>query len=367
MFSKKRIKYCTFEEFEEALKFAQKFYDIIEGPRPREAYYFNAYIEVKRTVVELTYKRGKQVCTYHFRLDGQDDIRQTNGMEAYKILKQYCPELPDLSQDEFYGYTNTPDFGAKYGWRNEIANCTATLGFNEKNVNTRHDDCYGYDLNSAWNYAMLQPMPDTSEHPEMFKTVEKGEIGFNYDDNGNFRLVEEGRLGIFVFKEIESPFKRFVQVWYDRKKNAKDKREKMKAKNVLTYSIGYLQRKNPFIRAAIICRANKYINSLIDENTLYWNTDSIISTVKRPDIECNIGKEIGQWKLEHSGSFAYTGYSYQWNGDIPCVRGIPKKWFETQYPNGFDILKDKLPNFGNVYYIDKDDNYSIKRCNYEEI
>mgnify|MGYP003288864496 CR=1 FL=1 len=41
----------------------------------------------------------------------------------------------------------------------------------------------------------------------------------------------------------------------------------------------YLQKTNPFWRSIIIHRCNRYVQSLIDENTIYSNTDCIVSAV----------------------------------------------------------------------------------------
>lgn len=365
MFTRKTIEFCEHKEFKEALDYARRYLTIVEGERPsRNAPRYNAYIEIKRTNVSLTYKRGSKVKTYTFRLDGQENIKHITGMEAYRILKSYYPELPDLQKEKEYGYHETPNEPVKYHWDNKIASCSAILGFNEEKSGKRYENCYGYDLNSAFNFAMLKPMPDTSVKAKEWSKVKKNEIGFTYDDNGDFKTVFEGHYAQYVFPLMESPFKRFVEVWYNNKKNAKTKEEKQKAKNVLVYAVGYLQKHNPFLRAAIINYSNDYIKSFIDENTLYWNTDSIISTVRRPDIECNLGNEIGQWKIEHIGTFAYNGNNYQWNNSIPTVRGVPKSWFKKMFPDGFDVLRDEIPFEGNAYYIDKEDNYKLKECKY---
>ena len=85
----------------------------------------------------------------------------------------------------------------------------------------------------------------------------------------------------------------------------------------------------------------------MDEDTLLCSTDSLVSKRKRDDLE--IGTEIGQFKLEHEGDFCYDGMNYQWNLEIPTYRGIPKSWFKK----GWDIAKDKVPKFGNLYSFDK--------------
>ena len=102
-----------------------------------------------------------------------------------------------------------------------------------------------------------------------------------------------------------------------------------------------MQKTNPFIRAKIIYEANKMISDLIDENTLYCNTDSIVSLTERKDIK--LGNNIGQFKIEHQGDFAYIGFNYQWNRDVPSYRSIQKSAFKE----GYDMLKDPLPARGS--------------------
>ena len=152
---------------------------------------------------------------------------------------------------------------------------------------------------------------------------------------------------------IESPFKHFVEQYYAKRKKAKGI-EKEKIKQILNYAVGYIRRKNPFIHSCILSRSRYYIESLIDENTLYSNTDSIVSKERRLDLEKLIGTEIGQFKVEHKGSFAYTGSGYQWNYESPSIRGRSKEWFKNAYPNGFDILKDEIPFMANKYEYNKE-------------
>ena len=359
---KKYINYkfvgCDEKQFKNVLKYLTDPTKILtltkietKSPMDQNSCWFNAYYKVDKTKVHIWCKRkdlGKDSGYYHyiFRLDGDETII-TNGKVAYATLKKYAPNIPDLTTDPFYGYKQLDD--GNYVWSDSISLCSAVIGFNEKLTNNRYHDCYGYDINSAFTFAMLNDMPDTSKHPREFDYVKDGEIGFDYDDDGNFTCLTKGHYARFIYPLMPTPFKRFADVWYNKKKNAKTPEDKQKAKNILTHSVGYLQRKNPFLRAAIIYYSNQYIQSFIDENTLYWNTDSIVSKTRREDIEKNIGTELGQWKLEHTGDFAYKGLNYQWNKDVPPIRGIPKKWFAQ----GFDILKDEVPSQGNIYELDE--------------
>ena len=48
----------------------------------------------------------------------------------------------------------------------------------------------------------------------------------------------------------------------------------------------------------------------MDENTLFSNTDSIVSLVPRSDLK--ISDNIGDFKIEHQGDFIYLdAYHYQ--------------------------------------------------------
>lgn len=216
----------------------------------------------------------------------------------------------------------------------------------------------GYDMNSAYSFAMLQDMPDTRclisvnglgcWNPGM---VGEGEIGFT----SKGELIEGGAFAVYRFKRMKSPFKHFIEYYYKMKKEAKKPSERERAKRVLNLAVGYFQRTNPFIRATVVSRANHMIESLMDENTIYCNTDSIVSLKRRPELE--IGDGIGQWKVEHKGIFKYVGMNYQWNKEVPAYRGTPKEWF----PKGWDILKDELPVNGNLWEMDPDTFMLVRR------
>lgn len=340
--------FASKQEFEEALHTIRKTHRNVKYDKCKysDLTDFNAYLDINKTVVHLYFKSWEKPFSryeYIFRLDGST-AQAVSGLNAYRTLKKYWPELPNLTTDPYYGYFTNND---TYGWKYDPP-CSGIIGFNPKFENKRTPNCISYDINSAFAFAMLNKMPDTSKHPKEFSIVKENEIGFTEDINGNMTCKFKGQFCEYVFPLIDSPFKEFVNTWYNRKKNAKNDDEKAKAKAMLTHSVGYLQRINPFLRGAIIYYSNEYIKKFIDENTLYWNTDSIVSCVQRPDIESNLGTELGQWKITDTGDFALKNSNYQWNKDIPTIRGVPKKWFKD-----FDILKDKVPSQGNIYYIDE--------------
>lgn len=343
-----REKYISVKEMNQHLKYVFDYYRIeYRAKRADETFQRTAFLEDRMVQFRLSYKRGNFACTYICRKDSEEQSQQVNGGEAFRILSKYY---------------KVPKVDKKYCGRADEGGLSASplLWSNPKYEGKWHK-AWGYDLNSAYSAAMLQPIPDTSV-PLRVGTIKEGkEIGFeeviNPKNPNSTMLVPMFKgFSFYVFPLMESPFKRFVEKWYDKKCNAlPGSPEKAKAKGVLNFSVGQLQNVNPFIRACIIGRCNNLIESLIDpEYTLFCNTDSIVS-LKPLDIK--IGTGIGEWKLEHEGMVAYKGANYQWdNGDI-SYRHIPKSWF----PKGWDITKDKVPNQGNIYKFNVDRLERVKR------
>ena len=230
------------------------------------------------------------------------------------------------------------------------------IGYNKEYENQRIE-AFGYDINSAYASVVLDDeWIDTSKEP-VDKIIEAGEVGFDLD----FEIQREG-YAPFVFPIIPVPdgVKRYFLKHYKAKQEAgamykatKDEQwkvEKQKEKDMLNFPIGCLQNKNPWIRAWIVGKCNERIRALIDEDTLFWNTDSIVSKRKREDIEANMGDGLGQWKLEHHDEVAYIGNNYQWGHELPTYRGISKQWF----PENYDILRDGTPPNRNVFSWDSE-------------
>ena len=320
MYSKKRYVYLDKDAFNEKLKIAKEAYHLVyRAPEYKERLGLKAFLEDRMVQVVLTFREftasGYKAVSYVFFKDGRNETQKISGVDAYATLKKY---------------TNIDEKKSKIS-------ASPFLYKNEKYEGTRNK-AIGYALNSAYSWAMIQDMPDTTKMQKA-GIVKNDEIGFDLITG---ERILPGNKAPVIFKLMESPFKKFVAHWYNIKKNPKTPEEKKKAKNMLNFSVGYLQRKNPYLRAQIIGICNDYMRSLIDENTLYCNTDSLVSLVPRPDLE--LGNGLGQWKIEHQGQFAYRGFNYQWDKDV-SYRGIPKSWFKED----FDILVDELPICGNMY------------------
>ena len=348
-FYRKRTRYVDAEEMRMVLKKIKYMCLICYGPKPSNVPFSSeiAWIEDKMVNLQVTVNLDKP-CTYILRKDKSDNKQEIDPMTAYATLNRYY-KVPSFRKDEYVNdFLDYDETLSKYN-----VTSRGLLYCNQKYDKQRTSGCYGYDLNSSYPNAMLKKMPDTSKEYRTESPVGENEIGFLIrveDVNGETETTLEltfNGLADFVFPLMDSPFKRFVEVWYSKKKNAKTKEEKEKAKQMMNYAIGYLQKHNPFLRATILYYANLAITEHMDEDTLLCSTDSLISKRKRDDLD--IGKEIGQFKLEHEGDFYYDGMNYQWNLEIPTYRGVPKSWFKK----GWDMAKDELPKSGNVYRFDK--------------
>ena len=358
MYKRNREKIVSIEEMNKILAYVSKNYLLVEGEKAtsnfnRYACYINNQVNFK-----ITYKKGATVCTYTCRKDGDRKLQSIKGQDAFRIVKQYLGHNDkfDLRKSEKF------DIWKKLlGWDDKdkkfLASAKPFLYYDEKHENQRLR-AYSYDINSSYSNGMQQDMPDTSQEPRINDIIRNSnELGFYMRDNELICTEEIGKRCRFIFPKIKSPFLKFIDVWYKRKKTSlNDTVEKQKAKDVLNFSVGYYQKVNPFIRSRIISFANKIIIDSMDENTIYCNTDSIVSLTQRKDLE--FGDDIGQFKQEHNGKyFAYKEFEYQWDLKAPTYRGVAKKWF----PKGWDILKDNLPTQGNLV------EFNPKLCILEEV
>lgn len=326
------VEYVGLDKINELLKFARDFRAVLFEPPIGGLFKKDtAYIRdgVKMLELTLTFAGKRQI--FRFLKDGSGANEKVSGEEAFRCLSLYykVPRLEEFSNKMSPKYMSA----APFIWKNDA--------YEKKRVYA-----YEYDVNSAYGAAMLGEMPDTSA-PMRAGYVKKNEIGFIElpKKNGDGLTLVSTRSGYssFIFPAMESPFKAFVENWYKKKQNPETR---AKAKGVLNYSIGYLQRVNVFLRAAILTACNNHIRTLLNEDSIYSNTDSIVSLTPREDLI--IGDGVGEWKKDNEGPFAFVGFNYQWRDDPPAYRGVPKSWFRK----GWDILKDELPKTGNLYYLD---------------
>ena len=307
-------------------------------------------IELKDTKLEITtrYYDFGTPCTYIFDLNNEDIFKQS-GLDCFKEMsKAYkIPKADTYNYDRLERYLNKES--GKYA-------CTARpiLDYNKKYEKQALVDCYEYDLNSAYANTLLKQIPDLyhptiANWPDQVK-VNKNEIGFIIDDE--LSLVKPGYEADIKFPLMETPkkLKDFLIKWYNKKKTATGN-EKLEAKAMLNLPIGYCQRYNPFLRSYVVNSCNELIKGIIDDNTLFWNTDAIFSKVRRPELE--IGNEIGQFKEIKCDKLVYVGNIYQINDEDPTYRGISKSWFkafEKEYNRKYDLLIDYNKSISRINY-----------------
>lgn len=210
--------------------------------------------------------------------------------------------------------------------------------------------CYSYDINSAYAFACCKKLP--TKLIRMFDWVKDNEIGFNF--KGEPHLTGQYCHYIFKLEEIP-PLIKFANEIYQKKKNAKDKQERRKYKDILNIAIGCFAKKNKFIRNTIIFNSMNYVESLRDENSILTNIDSIVSLKERKDLP--IGDELGQFKLDHNNEdFYMTNVAYQWGKEKPKYAGMRLN------DKGNDLSKGILNIKNDLGYtiIDKGAYYEIK-------
>lgn len=276
----------------------------------------------------------------------------------YKTRLDYCNNGDDVTATgavalaSLSKYARNPELIHLHKKHEDVVSASNLLWYNEEHNGTETPNCIGYDRNSAYSWGMLQDMPDTTR-PLGYGDVEPGQVGFNYDAPIGKSMIFEG-FAMYRYPLMPSPFKRFVDNWYKKKKNAKTDMDKQHAKKILNLAVGNLQNCNCMLRMAIVEYSSKFMIDIINRHKdiiLSSNTDSIVATEPIPEIEAHIGREIGEWKIEHTGTFAYSGHKYQWNHSKFDVsyRGTPKKWIQRM--DSFNILEDSIPKSGNQYYM----------------
>lgn len=307
-------------------------------------------INLKDTKLEITtrYHDYGKPTTYIFDLN-EEDIFSVTGLDCFTQFSRALkiPKVETYDNPVIKKYLDREK--GKY-----VCSASPILSYNKKYEKQYLTDCYEYDINSAYSATLLRQIPDlynpvTANYPEMVK-VNKNEVGFMLDDQ--LTMVEPGKYADIKFKLIETPLslKNFINKWYNVKKTSTGL-EKLRAKAMLNLPIGYSQRYNPFLRAYVVHNCNKVIKSLIDDDTLFWNTDAIFTKKRRSDI--SLGNEIGEFKEIHCRELTYIGNTYQINGEDPTYRGISKAWFkafEKKYGRKYDLLKDHNKQIERINY-----------------
>lgn len=309
-------------------------------------------------VKDITFEEAKDIMKelkeFHINYTVEKDplmVRiKTNGyIYRLNLIGQKLKNTsPKAISREFKAKTHYNSIEGKYGYKYKVmkrSNKTRVIwdyqtacGYADANpyYARKWITCWSYDVNSAFSFAMLKPMPDTTKEPRYNDYVRPFEMGF-YKGGGATTAV--GDWADIIFPLTDSPFKNYVLEYYEKKEHATDKKLRQMWKDYLNIPTGCIQRHNIFLRNAIIYYSNEYIKKYIDKNTVYCNVDCIVSLVPRPDIP--IGNDIGYFKCEHANErFKYidTGM-YQWNDECH-YKGVPgdtitdiehiENWYQVQ-------------------------------------
>lgn len=313
-----------------------------------------AFVQESDVIAEVGYRwAGKNYVAWCWLDDGRSDEIAVPGKDAYAVMAQYYkpPQMPDeWCLKEIDGKPN-------YDYLTSSPLLYVNPDYDGKT--TPGATCY--DMNNAYGWALEQPLPDTS-HLERARRLKPGEMGFLIDSETPIAgwgrkliLAKPGQFAEFVFPEMPSPYPVFVQRWFRERAKSADPKIKGKAKAVINESIGYLQFKNPFLRACVVERTSQRIRSFMDSDTVYCNTDCVCSARPRPDLP--VSDQLGDFKIEHEGTVSVRGYNYQWGEAVPTYRGIPKsafRRFREKEGRPFRLLEDETPgrDEGKIYTYD---------------
>lgn len=273
-----------------------------------------------------------------------DNIRRPSisGLQAFQAFQKNC--FKAINACDY----NCPELDKFWDGETRKYMCSAgpLIGYNPKYEMQELHDVWEYDINSAYSSIMLDKVPDVN-NPMFHTVIGKNQVGFYLDEKLTMN-TQEGCYAQVVFNliELDDNKKAYIERLYLKKETATDDTSYNEAKLMANAAIGYYQKWNPFIRSYIVNMCNKAILSLLDDNSIIWNTDAIISLKRRPELE--LGTKIGQFKEIHINKFVYKGNNYQINDEVPKYRGVAKSWF----PTGWNMLKDPVPKRDNVYLFD---------------
>lgn len=339
-------KISTVDEMNEILREAQEmcaniYYNKFDSRN--DTMKWNAYIEDDDYKIKLTYKPFKNAITYIFDKDGKYQIQiepkncVSQMSRAYKIER--TKEILNIDPIDI----------------------PAAIPFYYKNM--KYDgkavNAYEYDLSQAYAQMLKLPLPITSSMKRNAKLNKSTQIGFlciNKD-----LLLIENNYDIecdYVFDTMQSPYIKWIDRLFERCDKATDNNAKTEVKSIYRFAVGDLQNINPFWRATIVGRCNELVKSYMNEDTIYCNTDSIVSTTRRLDLEADTQFK---WKLKRVNEvfkWQLGKKNYQWNDETPTMRGPLKRYIEyynKTHDKNWDILADTIPdNLEHQYKLNRE-------------
>lgn len=235
----------------------------------------------------------------------------------------------------YYGYIKKMCFPNTDIKRERYKVAPGLLWHNEKYMNEEIKNVWCYDLNSAYLSILGKGYYPNVEKDFGPGIIKENEIGFS-DWGGVISLSKEGEFAEHRFEKVYSKelmkWAKDKYAYLNMLKVNKEEAKKTEMKLAIVAAIGIIRNHNAFLYEYIVGSCKQYMESLIDENTLICNTDSIICIGERKDL--NIGTKLGEFKLEYSEvDFIYYNSNYQVSKDKNVIytkyRGIPKAMQEN--------------------------------------
>lgn len=342
------------EEFEKQLKIVNNCgFEFIFAKYKNQPIVNRCYVDISETKCKLTYKLIKKR-TFVFDLDGNQLSEQTVINACSQLAKAHKYEDVEEVLGIKYDKKKAVD-GKPKGYRESIGSATPFKYYN-KNYYNKDVKAYEYDLSSAYLQVLAKlrlPKLNTLRCNTFIGPNQVGFFQVNATRTGN-KLgfsYKQGTYAQWVFDLTDdAPYAAWATKTLAKLSTMSKGIEKDKIKNVPRYAVGQMQNHNPFIRCLVVDTCTKLIKSLMDENTIYSNTDSIVSLTQRPDIENYTDYKFHTDSKHYNARFymIQDGDSiiYQWNDEIPKASGLKKRYIERynrEHADNFILGTNEMP------------------------
>ena len=217
---------------------------------------------------------------------------------------------------------------------------------------------YEYDLKEAYAQMLKLPLPDL--HTAKYDAeIGDNQVGFYPIGEHLYCSFEKGKKCDYVFDLMPSPYAKWVDKIHKDIMKTNDEHRKLELKSKYRFSIGDLQNLNPFWRCIIVERCNHEVMRHMDENTIYCNTDGLVSETRRFDLEHDTTFKWALKRLKSVFKWQLDKENYQWDDEIPIYKGPGKRYityYNKTHDKPWDILTDTLPkDLKHKYNLNKEE------------
>lgn len=392
------IKYLsTMKEVEDAIEtvnersFASQF--VFDRPSKNKFIAETCYIHETPARYNITCKliKNRKNITFTFNRNGEpiksdmtvaSAVRQLS--KAYKIqdLKNLrFDELGEIiyTEDEslepVFRFENFFDDMKITGYKRIIGSATPYHFADFGRIGGHTVKAYEYDMQSAYLQVLAAVRLPILKTLKFNAIVGDNQVGFrSYFKFGKYKVLKftytKGEQCEFVFDLTQNaPYKTWALKKMQEIQECEDPNLKASLKDIPRFAVGQLQNRNPFRRCIVVETCNKIILGLEDENTIYSNTDSIVSLVERKDLEENKDWKFKCKRKNEDFTLSPTSMLYQWNDEPPVVGGFAK--FFIEYYNFTNEQKwrlniDSIPDaLETLYKIEVKNNKLVLKINEE--